>query len=40
MQTQKSRIGSFIIALFVMLLFWPQLAEAQQQRKIPLGLVI
>ena len=35
MQTQKSRIGSFIIALFVMLLFWPQLAEAQQQRKIP-----
>ena len=35
MQTQKSKIVSLAIALFVMILPWPHLAEAQQGRKLP-----
>ena len=35
MQTQKSRIGNLAIALFLMILPRPHLAEAQQQRKLP-----
>ena len=35
MQTQKSRIGNLAIALLVMILLWPHLAEAQQPTKVP-----
>ena len=35
MQTQKSKIVNLVIALFLMLLPWPHLAEAQQPAKVP-----
>ena len=35
MQTQKSKIVNLAIALFVMILLWPHLAEAQQPTKVP-----
>jgi len=35
MQAQKSKTITLAIALFVMLLPWPHLTEAQQATKIP-----
>jgi len=42
MQTQKSKIVNLAIALFVMLLLWPHLAEAQQPAgKVPrIGILV